>query len=246
MSTFSVILAAAGRSSRFNDPTYKKPFAILNQKAVWLHSAELFLKRNDVKQVIIVISPDDKEEFIAKFGPNIAVSGIDVAIGGNERADSVANALKKVDPTVDFVVIHDAARPCIHEEFIDTLFTAAEKHNSVIPALPVNSTLKRSSDGNLVDETVDRSNLYAAQTPQIFRRDLITELYENRGDFNPTDEAQLVESAGHTVAIIPGSQLNIKITSKADLKFAAACIKAFPVPRFDAPIHPFADGDLWR
>ena len=81
---FSVILAAAGRSSRFKDVHYKKPFAILNQKAVWLHSAELLLKRSDVIQIIVVVSKEDHEDFISKFGPNLAVLGIDVVIGGAE------------------------------------------------------------------------------------------------------------------------------------------------------------------
>ena len=105
MPKFSVILAAAGKSSRFRDPNYKKPFALLNRKAVWLYSAELFLKRNDVKQVIIVISPEDKDEFLAKYGPNLAVLGVEVALGGAERSDSVQNALEKVSLDSTHVVI---------------------------------------------------------------------------------------------------------------------------------------------
>ncbi len=84
MANFSVILAAAGQSRRFKDPNFKKPFASLNRKAVWLYSADLFLKRPDVKQLIIVISQDEKEDFFAKFGPNLAVLGIEVVLGGKE------------------------------------------------------------------------------------------------------------------------------------------------------------------
>lgn len=246
MAKFSVILAAAGKSQRFNDPNFKKPFASLNRKAVWLYSADLFLKRRDVKQLIIVISPDDKAEFYSKFGPNLAVLGIDVVLGGKERADSVDNALKKVDPTCDFVAIHDAARPCIDADLIEAVFQAAKQHNAVIPAIPVHSTLKRSNDGKLVGETVDRTNLYMAQTPQVFDRELLMNLYANRGDSQPTDEAQLAEQNGQAVAMVPGSPFNIKITTRADLRFAKACLEAMPTPKFDAPVHPFADDNLFR
>jgi len=246
VSTFSVILAAAGRSSRFNDPNYKKPFAQLNRKAVWLYSADLFLKRADVKQVIIVISPDDKEDFLAKFGPNLAVLGVEVVLGGDERADSVENGLAKVDASSDFVVIHDAARPCIDADLIESVFQSVKENQITIPAIPVNSTLKYSADGKCVDRTVDRANLYQAQTPQAFSYDLITTLYANRNGAQPTDEAQLAEMQGHRVAIVPGSPLNIKLTTKADLAFASACLEAMPKPKFDAPIHPFADDNLFR
>lgn len=246
MATFSVILAAAGRSSRFNDPNYKKPFAVLNGKPVWLYSVELFQKRADVKQIIIVISPDDKEDFIAKFGANIAVMGIELVLGGAERADSVENGLAKVDPSCDYVAIHDAARPCIDADLVESVFAEAQQQGAAIPAVPVNSTLKKSTDGKAIDNTVDRTNLYAAQTPQAFNRELIQELYANRNGAQPTDEAQLLELNDHPVAIVPGSPFNIKITTQADLRFAKACLAAMPTAKFDAPIHPFADDNLFR
>ncbi len=246
MAKFSVILAAAGKSSRYKDKSYKKPFANLNRKAVWLHSADRFQKRADVKQLIIVIADDDKQDFMAKFGPNIAVGGIDVAIGGKERADSIQNALNKVNPECDFVAIHDAARPCANEDLIESVFQAAKSNKAAIAAIPVYSTLKRSANGKSVDETVDRTALYIAQTPQVFDRELIQNAYKHRGDMNPTDEAQLIESQGHAVAIVPGSPYNIKITTREDLGFAKACLEGMPKPKFDAPIHPFADDTLWR
>ncbi len=246
MSRFGIILAAAGSSSRFNDPAYKKPFAKLNQKAVWLHSAELFLKRDDVHQLVLVISADDQEDFMSMFGPNIAVMGIDVVIGGKERADSVQNGLDKIKNDIDFVVIHDAARPCLHDEFVESIFGAARQHGSAVPAIPVNSTVKRSDDGNSIKETVDRTHLYLAQTPQVFPREAMIEAFRNRGQQQPTDEAQLMELAGHQIRMVQGSPLNIKITTRADLRLAGACLKALPQPKFDAPIHPFADDNLWR
>ena len=246
MPSFSVILAAAGKSSRFQDPNYKKPFAILKRKAIWLYSAELFLKRNDVKQVIIVISKDDLEDFQSRFGPNLAVMGIEVALGGAERADSIQNALAKVDESCDFVAIHDAARPCIHADLIEDVFQSAIKNRAAIPAIQVYSTLKKSSDGKVVEKTVDRTGLYLAQTPQVFDRKLIQDAYASRGDLQPTDEAQLLESQGHPVCLVAGSPLNIKVTTKDDMRMATACLDAMPTAKFDAPIHPFADDNLFR
>ncbi len=246
MPKFSVILAAAGKSSRFRDPNYKKPFALLKRKAVWLYSAELFLKRHDVKQVIIVISPEDKDEFLGKFGPNLAVLGVEVALGGAERSDSVENALAKVAPDSTHVVIHDAARPCLNADLIESVFTASKTNPAVIPAVPVTSTLKFSKNGSTVGKTVDRSHLYEAQTPQVFERELLISMFANRGDLQPTDESQLAEELGHAISIVKGSVFNIKITSKQDLAFAKACLESQPKPKFDAPIHPFADDNLFR
>ncbi len=246
MARFTVILAAAGKSSRFEDNHYKKPFAILNRKAVWLHSADRFLKRDDVKQLIIVIAESDQEDFYSKFGANLAVSGIGVVIGGDERCESIANALKTVAATSDFVAIHDAARPCVSDDDIESVFAAAKLFNAAILACPVTSTLKQSADGSTIDGTVERSGLWQAMTPQVFSRELITSAYRKIGAEKPTDEAQLLEQQGHPVSIVLGSPMNIKITTKSDLAWAGACLEAMPKPKFDAPIHPFADDKLWR
>lgn len=228
MPKISIIIAAAGSSSRFQNHEDKKPFIKLGPKAVWLHSADLFLKRSDVKQIIVVVAPEDKQEFQVRFGPNIAVLGIDVVAGGKERSDSVANALEAVSESSDLVLIHDAARPCIDAKLIDAVVDGAIEHGAAIPAIPVNSTLKRSSDGKTIDQTVDRTNLYLAQTPQGFNRTLIQQAYAQRTDQSPTDEAQLLESQGHTVALVPGSPLNIKITHRGDLKLARTFLDAMP------------------
>ena len=127
MAKFAVILPAAGRSSRFRDPHYKKPFAILGGRAVWLHSAERFLNRDDVVQLIVIIAAEDREQFFFKYSSNVTILGIDVVEGGAERADSVAKALAQVKPEADFVCVHDAARPCLAGEWIDAIFAAARK-----------------------------------------------------------------------------------------------------------------------
>ena len=246
MPNFAVLIAAAGKSSRFNDPAYKKPFIKLHQKPVWLHSVERFQKRSDVKQVIIVISPEDEDEFMTKFGANVAVLGLDVALGGKQRSDSVRHGLDKVADQIDFVAIHDAARPCVSEDDIQAVFEQAEKMGAAILATPVTSTLKRVVTGDQIEETVDRSSLWQGQTPQVFRKEILLEAYRKIGDQKPTDEAQLIEMTGGKVVIVEGSSLNIKITTRGDLRLAGACLDAAPKPKFDAPIHPFADDNLFR
>lgn len=252
MAKFSVILAAAGQSSRFKDPYYKKPFAMLNSKAVWLHSADLFLRRSDVSQLILVISPDDRKYVLSTFGANLAVLGIEIVDGGEQRADSVANALKKVDDHCDYVAIHDAARPCIDDLMVERVFASAVMHGAAIPAVPVNSTIKRSQDGETIDETVERSGLFLAQTPQVFAKEKIVDLYSRRAEFQPTDESQLAEHLGETVHLSEGSPLNIKLTTKDDLAFAKAALKSLPkislddAAQFDASPNPASDDSIWR
>ena len=101
MAKFAVVLAAAGKSSRFQDKHYKKPFAPLRDRAVWLHCADKFINRDDVVQTLIVIAPEDHERFVDSFGANVAILGIDVVEGGAERSDSIANALKHIRDEVD-------------------------------------------------------------------------------------------------------------------------------------------------
>jgi 2-C-methyl-D-erythritol 4-phosphate cytidylyltransferase len=245
MSSFAVILAAAGKSSRFKDKNYKKPFALLEGRAVWLHSAEKFLNRDDVKQLLLVISAEDREYFQSKFAANAAILGINVVDGGAERADSIQKALEKVQSEIDFVAVHDAARPCIANEWITEIFSAAEKSGAAIPAIPVGNTLKRVS-GGAITETVPRDGLWEAQTPQVFRRELLLKAYAQRGSFAATDDAQLVERLGQKVTIVPGSVVNLKITTREDLRLAEHAMKALPKPKLSGLAHPFADDDAWR
>jgi 2-C-methyl-D-erythritol 4-phosphate cytidylyltransferase len=246
MSRFAVIMPAAGRSSRFHDKYYKKPFAPLAGRAVWLHAAEKFLARDDVKQLLLVISPDDRELFEAKFAGNAAILGVEVVEGGAERSDSVERALARVKPDVEFVAVHDAARPCIADEWISAVFAAAEQAEAAILAIPVGGTLKRVSAERLVEETVSREHLWEAQTPQVFRRAVLLEAYARRQGFAATDDAHLVERLGRRVAVVPGSPINLKITTKEDLRLAEQALKALPKPKFSGPAHPFADDDMWR
>ncbi len=100
--------------------------------------------------------------------------------------------------------------------------------------------------GGVITETVSREGLWEAQTPQVFRKDVLLKAYAQRGGFNATDDAQLVERLGHKVTIVPGSSMNIKITTREDLRLAEQAMKALPKPKLGGFAHPFADDDMWR
>ena len=246
MSKFAVILPAAGRSNRFHDSSYKKPFAPLANKAIWLHSADRFLGRDDVVQTILVIAPEDRPDFMLKYAANIAILGIEVVDGGAERSDSVEAALARVKPTADFVCVHDAARPCLTDAWIDTIFAAAEKSGAAIFAVPIAGTIKRVGADHKIAETVSRENLWEAQTPQVFRRQLLLDAYAKRAGFAATDDAQLVERLGYPVTVVLGSPINMKIATKEDQRLAEHALKALPKPKLTGAINPFADDDKWR
>ena len=245
MTTVSVILAAAGSSRRFHDKHYKKPFAPLASKAVWLHSAEKFLARKDVRQLIVVVSSEDREEFNRKFGANLAILDVEVCEGGAQRTDSIQNALAMVADEADLIAVHDAARPCLADKWLDAVFEAAARDGAAILAEPVASTLKRVDERKSITETVDRSNLWTAQTPQVFRSDLLIKAYAARQGKAVTDDAALVEELGQCVTVVPGSPLNLKITTRDDLRLAEQILKVLPKPKGHSG-NPFADDDLWR
>ena len=248
MSRFAVILPAAGSSIRFGkrkaDPLTgarsKKPFVELKGRPVWVRAAEVFANREDVAQMLIVIAPDDVEFFKEKFQANLAFMAIEIVEGGAARMDSVRNALARVRSDVDFVAVHDAARPLIVSRWIDTVFAAAEKSGAAIPALPIASTVKRVA-GDTIEDTVAREGLWTAQTPQVFRRELLLDAFARWQGGPATDESQMVEQIGHTVSVVKGWPLNIKITTQADFKMAESLVGALPKDEGGRSLHPFAD-----
>lgn len=226
MGRFAVILPAAGKSSRFGDPTTKKIHADLDGRAVWLRSLQPFLNNPRVGQLVVAIAEEDRATFERRHRDDVAFLGLDVVVGGAERADTVAAALARVKGSCDFVAVHDAARPCVAPGLVDAVFDAALEHGAAVPAVAVADTVKRAVDG-MVTETVPRAGLFLAQTPQVFRRDWLEEAYERRDPAAPaTDDARLVEAAGRRVAIVAGSAFNLKITTRDDLLLARAVLKA--------------------
>jgi 2-C-methyl-D-erythritol 4-phosphate cytidylyltransferase len=243
MPNFAVIIAAAGQSRRFGSSDEKKTIISLQGKPVWLHSAEKFAARPDVRQTIVVVSPEDEAEFWQTNEQLINKLGATVVAGGAERMDSVSNGLDAVNNDIDFVAIHDGARPCVSIELIESLFDAAKSCECVIPAIPVSSTVKRSTDGGkTVAQTVDRSQLYLAQTPQVFSRvslvDVFEKYYQMESNLTTTDEAQLAEHFGVDVRLMAGCKMNIKLTTRSDLQVAETFLQNNPSVRFDAPIDP--------
>lgn len=248
MSKVGVVLVAAGRSSRFGDKAYKKPFAPLLGKSVWLHSAEKLVGRDDVQRVVVVIAAEDREEFDRKYGANLMILGITVCHGGETRADSVAAGIAALGDGIDLIAVHDAARPCVAEKELDAVFEAASRTGAAILASPVASTLKRgerNQNRTVVAETLQRDDVWAAQTPQVFRADWLREAHALADAAKATDDAELVERLGKSVQLVEGSAWNIKITTRPDLKLAEQIIKAMPKPKPKGG-NPFAGDDLWR
>lgn len=241
MPRFAVILPAAGKSSRFGDARRKKPFLELRGRPIWVRAAEVFLNRDDVVQTLIVLAPEDVDWFKEKFRANLAFMNVEIVLGGAERVDSVQNALARVRSDVEFVAVHDAARPLIVRPWVDAVFRAAEAHGAAIPAVPVTNTIKRVDEGGRITETVSRAGLWGAQTPQVARRDWLLDAFARRKGPAATDEAQLLEQAGRTVAVVEGSALNIKITSQEDFRIAEAVCDLLPREKSLDALHPFAD-----
>lgn len=243
MASFAVILPAAGQSTRFASAQGKKTFLDLKGRAVWLRAAEVFVERDDVMQTLIVVAPDDVEEFTERFRPNLAFMDVEIVSGGESRMESVANALERVRDEADFVAVHDAARPLITGKWVGEVFAAAVETGAAVPAVPVSSTLKKVNEEGLVDTTVDREGLFAAQTPQAYRREILVEAFRQRGDLIATDESQLVEQLGQPIRLIPGWPMNIKITTNADFDMAKALLNTLPKDDLPNRLHPFSEID---
>jgi len=225
MPKVAVIIPAAGAGQRFGGQV-KKPFALLDNRPIFIRSLELFINRDDVCQNILTVAPEDYDVVKEKYAANIMLMGIKLVKGGPERWQSVRNALAALDPTAELVCIHDAVRPCVLEAWIDQVFAEAAKSGAAILAAPLTGTIKRVSAAGVIDETVPREGLYEAQTPQVFRAELIKRAYaEMPSDLRPTDDAQLVERLGHGVTIVETDRRNLKITSPGDMSLAAVLVK---------------------
>jgi 2-C-methyl-D-erythritol 4-phosphate cytidylyltransferase len=247
MPSVAVIIPAAGKSTRFGG-LEKKPFVSLDGRPVWLRAAELFWNRPDVSKVYLVVGPDDRDDFRSRFGHLLAFANAQVVTGGAERFESVANALAVVPADIAFVAVHDAVRPLTPPALVDQVFAEAFRNGAAMLAHPVADTLKRVEEGtNRVVETVARGGLWQAQTPQVFRRDWLVGAYGRRGELpGPiTDDAQLVEAAGHSVVVVPGAAVNFKITTRDDLQLAEAILRAKEVKPAEKPVRAFDDEAKW-
>jgi 2-C-methyl-D-erythritol 4-phosphate cytidylyltransferase len=152
---------------------------------------------------------------------------VSVVPGGASRQESVGRALQAVPADAALIVVHDAVRPFVTRVLIDDVLAAARVEGAAICALPIAETVKRVAEG-WVETTLDRSTLWAVQTPQAFRAALLREAHDKarRDGFVGTDDAMLVERLGHRVRVVPGSERNVKITTPADLRRARASARS--------------------
>jgi len=245
-SKVAVIVAAAGAGTRFGGPV-KKTFAQIDGRPVMIRTLELFVNREDVCQIVLAVSEEDYDDVKTKYGANLGFMGVRLVKGGAERCQTVANALAAVDDQAELVAVHDAVRPCLTAEKITEVFEAAEKHGAAMLASPVNETIKRVDGEKVIQETVDRRGLYLAQTPQVFKRQVIVEAYAKlggqKGHF--TDDAQVVERIGVRTVVVENDLSNVKITRPSDLKLAEAILKAMPKPKKPGPAGPFEAEKMW-
>ncbi|MCY2976886.1 MAG: 2-C-methyl-D-erythritol 4-phosphate cytidylyltransferase [Planctomycetota bacterium] len=233
MQDTAVILAAAGSSSRFGNPLINKVYALLGGKPVWQHSADTFASVACIQQTILVVQAEDREMIRQKFSATVAIMGIEIVAGGSQRWESVRNALAKLKPNIQFVAVHDAARPMVAKSDIESVIDAARKYGAAILGEPIFGTVKRTNSDGVIESTVPRERLYQAQTPQVFRRDWLEKAYASAATTSPppTDDAQLMEALGHPVKLVPGNAMNIKITTQADLRWAEVALKSRLVTR---------------
>ena len=210
----AVIIAAGGTGKRMGRP---KQFLPLAGRAVVEWTIEAFRKVKNVEQIIMVVSGEDLER--AKD------LGTTVVEGGEERGDSVKNGLKAVSPDCDLVIIHDGARPLITADIIEKAIKEAKEQDAVVVGVPVKDTIKKVERGTLiVERSLEREELWQAQTPQVFKYDIITRAYAKKKA--ATDDAKLVEDLGIKVKMVMGSYENIKITTPEDLIVAEAILRS--------------------
>lgn len=204
------IVVAAGRGDRFGAP---KQFLELAGARLVDHAVDACTSACDV--VVVVLPPG-----VHWDGPPVHAA----VRGGATRSDSVRAGLAALPATVDVVVVHDAARPLASRAMFAAVITAVRNGaDAAVPALPVSDTLKR-VDGGRVLGTVARDDLYAVQTPQAFRADVLHDAHASAD--TATDDAALVEQHGGCVVVVPGEITNFKITASGDLELAAAVLAA--------------------
>src|ERR1041385_5679796 len=213
----SVIIVAAGSSERMG---FDKLFAPLAGKPVIAHTIDAFERTACVDEIIVVGRNDSLAELGKIVGPQTKARK--TVAGGALRHDSVRAGLEHVDPTASFVAVHDAARPLITPEKITRVFEACRAHGAAALAEPITDTLKRADVDLFVTESVDRDQLFAMQTPQIFARELLIEAYTAVAakNISVTDEVSAVEYLGRKVALVPNQDFNFKITYPRDFPMA--------------------------
>uniref|UniRef100_A0A7C3V6N6 2-C-methyl-D-erythritol 4-phosphate cytidylyltransferase n=1 Tax=Desulfobacca acetoxidans TaxID=60893 RepID=A0A7C3V6N6_9BACT len=227
----AAVIPAAGLGRRMRQDT-PKTYLHLAGKPILIHTLEVFERVPEVHEVLVVVHPEDlefcQEEVIDAYPLKKVLR---LVPGGKERQDSVYHALKvlwKQAKELDIILVHDGVRPLVDPVQVGKVVAAARRYGGAILGIPCQDTLKRVNPKGEVLGTVDRRELWQIQTPQAFRAALLWRAYQQameRG-FYATDEAALVEALGESVVVVPGSPLNLKITTPDDLKIAEAILAA--------------------
>jgi 2-C-methyl-D-erythritol 4-phosphate cytidylyltransferase len=222
---YQVIIPAAGQGKRMGAGK-NKLLLTLEGVPILIHTLRVFEADAECSGIILAINPNDEQQFkslLKEYGIHKVSS---LVTGGKERQDSVYNGLMAVHSLDGIVLVHDAARPFIRLETIHNLVKAASRDGGAIVAVPVKDTIKKGANG-IVAETVERSSLWAVQTPQAFRVSVLLEAHNKalRERFIGTDESSLVERIPHRVSIIEGDYDNIKLTTPEDIYFAEAILR---------------------
>jgi 2-C-methyl-D-erythritol 4-phosphate cytidylyltransferase len=213
------VILAGGSSQRMG---FDKLLSLIGDKPVIAWTIERFEKCGDINAVILVVRSERQAEFqkvVDAFGFTKIYSFAD---GGSERYLSVWNGLQHLPEQCEIVAVHDAARPFVSAELISQCIRSARECGAVSLAAPIVETIKRADSGQNVTESVDRKDLWAMQTPQVFRRDWLLDAYKRVVDSKRTvtDEVSAVQEAGYSVRLLKNADWNIKITFPGDLELA--------------------------
>ena len=230
----TAILVAAGRSQRLQaadeaGQRTRKPFALLEGLTVLERVCETFASVEAVAEIVIVGHAEDMARISRMAASCSALAKVSrIVTGGEQRSDSVAAGVAAASAESVLVAIHDVARPLIRGATIERALEVAAEHGSALVALPVHDTIKTSSDGLHSESTLDRSVLWSAQTPQVFRRaafkDLLARAHQE--DFRPTDDSAIWEKYIGPVPLVRGEASNFKLTSAEDIELAAAILRS--------------------
>jgi 2-C-methyl-D-erythritol 4-phosphate cytidylyltransferase len=220
------IVVAAGKSDRMGSHV-DKAFLSLGTQPVLAYCLQAFEKCAEIDGIILVVRKDRLEPargLVQIFGCSKVVK---VVVGGASRQASVLNGLAVLSDDVKFVSIHDGARPCVTPALISETIKAAKRYGSGVAAMKVTDTVKEVKHGITVARTVDRSMLWAVQTPQTFRRDLLEKGYATarKKGLSMTDDASAVELVSKEVRLVPSTWSNVKVTVPEDLAIVAALLK---------------------
>lgn len=221
-----MIVPAAGVGKRM-EADIPKPYMQLGKHTVLEHTLSCFSGFSGLSEIIVSTSDPFKEqteEILQRLFPGYVTR---VVQGGAERQDSIFNALETVGEEIDLVAVHDAVRPFVSKSAVNNCLDAAFKTGGAILGVPVKDTIKKVGSKNQVLGTPDRSELWQAQTPQIFRRHILLKAYKNARHTGAigTDDASLVEMAGGEIQVVEASRDNFKLTYPLDFKIAKLLIE---------------------